>query len=80
MKKKVFEDEISRNLEIYMDEMLINSTNQFNHLIELKEIFLVLKQNNIRINLNKSIFNVMTRKFLGFILKERGIKVNATKC
>ena len=44
----------------------------------LEENFIVMKNNNVNINLTKYAFKVLTSEFLGFMVIERGIKVNTT--
>ena len=60
--------------------MLIESKNLDDHLADLKENFIVMKNNKVKINLAKCAFRVIVRKFLGFMLTKRGIEVNPAKC
>ena len=53
---------------MYIDDMLIKSMSLKDHLVDLEENFMVMKQNKVRINLVKCIFGVTARKFLGFML------------
>ena len=80
MINKVFKDQISRNLEVYVDDMLIKSRNLEDHLADLEENFNVMRANRIRINPTKCTFRVVIGQFLGFMLIEKGIEVNPTKC
>ena len=63
-----------------MDDMLIKSKTLEDHLINLEENFSVIKTNKVRINLAKCTFGVAVGKFLEFMLIERGIEMNPTKC
>ena len=56
MMNKVFKKQIGRNLEVYVDDMLIKSRSLDNHLVDLNENFLVMKHNKVRINLAKCAF------------------------
>ena len=80
MMNKVFKDHIKMNLEVYVDDMLIKSRSLDDHLTTLEEYFMVMQNNKVRINLATYAFGVTIRKFLGFMLIERGIKVNPAKC
>ena len=80
MMNKVFKDQIGRNLKVYIDDMLIKSRSLDDHLVDLEENFIVMKNNKVRINLVKCAFKVINKKFLGFMLTKRGIKINPTKC
>ena len=68
------------NLKMYVDDMLIKLISLEDHLANLGENFLVMKHNKVIINLLKYAFRVLARKFLVFMLIERGIKVNLIKC
>ena len=80
MMNKVFKNQIGRNLEVYMDDMLKKSKTLEDHLVNLKENFGVMKANKVRINPMKCTFGVAVGKFLGFMLIKRGIEVNPIKC
>lgn len=40
---KVFKDQIDRNIEVYVDDMLIKSIQEANHIGDLKEAFSTLR-------------------------------------
>ncbi|XP_025640747.1 uncharacterized protein [Arachis hypogaea] len=77
---KVFQKQISRNMEVYVDDMVVNSNTEEEHLNDLKEVFDQLKKYNMRLNPEKCAFGVQGGKFLGFMLTNRGIKSNPEKC
>lgn len=51
----------------------------YSYLIDLAEIFQILKKFNMYLNLTKCAFRVNSRKFLGFIVYQRGIDTNSKK-
>ena len=59
--------------------MLVKSVREEDHLNDLKETFNTLRSYNMKLNPNKCAFEVMTGKFLGFMVSQRGIKVNPDK-
>ena len=67
-------------MEVYVNDMLNKSRSLEDHLMDLEENFIVMNNNNFRINSAKCVFEVMVRKFLGFMLIEKGIEVNLAKC
>nr|KYP60058.1 Transposon Ty3-I Gag-Pol polyprotein [Cajanus cajan] len=77
---KVFQGQIGRNIEIYVDDMVVKSNSVADHLADLAEIFGELRKNNMRLNLEKCTFGVKGGKFLGFMLSARGIEANRDKC
>ncbi|GKV29470.1 hypothetical protein SLEP1_g38397 [Rubroshorea leprosula] len=75
----VFRAQIDRNLEVYVDDIVVKSLKTEDHLTDLKETFNNLRQNRMQLNLAKCIFGVESRKFLGFMVSRRGIEVNPKK-
>ena len=66
-------------MEIYIDDILAKSTTVELHIVHLVEAFLILKEYNMKLNLTKCAFGVSARKFLDFIVNNRGIKANPNK-
>ena len=76
---KMFAHQIGRNIQVYVDNMLVKSRREDDHLNDLKETFDTLCSYNIKLNLSKCAFGVTARKFLGFIVSQRGIEINPNK-
>ena len=66
-------------MQVYIDDMLVKSLREDKHLSNLHETFDTLRMHNMRLNSNKCVFGVTTGKFLGFMVSQRGIKVNPEK-
>lgn len=79
MMNKVFKDQIGRNMKVYVDDMIIKSTEVEDHLVDLRECFRNLQRHNMRLNLTKRSFGLRSRKFLGYMVSRRGIEVNPEK-
>ncbi|XP_072073849.1 uncharacterized protein [Arachis hypogaea] len=77
---KVFQQQIGRNIEVYVDDMVAKTPAQGSHCDDLVEVFNQLRAYNMRLNPDKCAFGVQGGKFLGFILTSRGIKANPEKC
>ena len=75
----MFRPQIGRNVEVYVDDMLVKSQNEEIHLDDLQETFDTLWQYNIKLNPSKCAFGVSSGKFLGFMVSHRGIKANPDK-
>ncbi|GKV49730.1 hypothetical protein SLEP1_g56466 [Rubroshorea leprosula] len=75
----VFRAQISRNLEVYVDDIVVKSLKAKDHLADLEETFNNLKKNIMRLNPAKCIFGVESGKFLGFMVSRKGIEVNPEK-
>ena len=76
---KMFGQQIGRNIEVYMDDMLVKSKEELTHLDNLKETFATLKKYQMRLNSSKCVFGVASGKFLGFMVPQRGIEANQEK-
>ena len=64
----MFAHQIGRNVQVYVDDMLVKSRREDNHLDDLKETFDTFRSYNMKLNLSKCAFGVMTGKFLGFMV------------
>ena len=76
---KIFSHQIRRNVQVYVDDMLVKSQLENDHLDDLKETFDTFRSYNMKLNPSKCIFGVTAGKFLGFMVSQRGIKVNPDK-
>ena len=57
-----------RNMEVYVDDMLVKSKEELEHLDDLRETFATLKQYQMKLNPSKCVFGVASGKFLGFMV------------
>ena len=64
---------------MYIDDMLVKSLLENDHLDDLKEAFNTLRLYNMKLNPNKCAFGVTIGKFLGFMVSQRGIEVKLKK-
>ncbi|XP_030964682.1 uncharacterized protein LOC115985938 [Quercus lobata] len=76
---RMFSQQIGRNMEVYVDDMLVKSKEELAHLDDLKETFTTLKAHQMRLNPSKCVFGVASGKFLGFMVSQRGIEANPEK-
>ena len=76
---KMFSKQIGRNMEVYVDDMLIKSKEELAHLDDLKETFTTLKQYQMKLHPAKCVFGVASGKFLCFMVSQRGIEANLEK-
>ncbi|GKV02694.1 hypothetical protein SLEP1_g15092 [Rubroshorea leprosula] len=60
----VFRAQIGKNLEVYVDDIVVKSLKAENHLADLDETFNNLRKNQMRLNPAKCIFGVESGKFL----------------
>ena len=76
---KMFAQQIGRNIQVYIDDMLVKSQRKEDHLDNLRETFNTFRSYNMRLNLGKCAFRVTVGKFLGFMVSQRGIEANPDK-
>ncbi|KAL0457776.1 UNVERIFIED_CONTAM: hypothetical protein Slati_0404800 [Sesamum latifolium] len=71
--------EEGRNVEVYVDDMLVKSKKAADHVKDLEETFSVLRKYKLKLNQAKCAFGVPGDRFLGFMVTQRGIKANPLK-
>jgi hypothetical protein len=76
---RMFHDQIGKNVEVYIDDMLVKSKEEDDHLKDLEETFNTLRKYQIKLNPDKCAFGVSSGKFLGFMVSQRGIEANSDK-
>jgi len=80
MMERILQLMLGRNVEAYVDGMIVTSANEVGHAEDLKELFDTINKYKLRLNPEKCAFGVKAGKFLGFMLTERGIEANPDKC
>ncbi|PKI77624.1 hypothetical protein CRG98_001962, partial [Punica granatum] len=75
----LFHDMMHKEVEIYVDDMIAKSKEGEDHLFNLKRLFDRLKEYKLRLNSAKCTFGARSGKLLGFVVSERGIKVDLDK-
>ena len=73
---KMFEAQMGKNIEVYIDDMVVKSKIVSKHIGDLTNIFKILRGHKLRLNASKCSFRVGSRKFLGYMVTHRGIEVN----
>ena len=72
----MFEPRLGKNIEVYIDDMVVKSKEVPNHMEDLRNIFETLREHKLRLNASKCSFGVGSGKFLGYMVTHRGIEVN----
>jgi ribonuclease HI len=72
-------EQIGRNIEVYVDDIVIKTTKADSLLDDLRETFANLDRYNIKLNPKKCSFGVPTSQLLGYLISERGIEGNPEK-
>ena len=76
MMTKMFKSQLGKNIEIYIDDMVVKSKVESKHVNDLGNIFRILRRHKLRVNASKCSFGVGSGKFLGYMVTHHGIEVN----
>jgi hypothetical protein len=68
-----FKRQLNKNVEAYVDDMVVNTRNSSTLIDDLEETFASLREYRWKLNPNKCVFGVPSGKLLGFIISQRGI-------
>lgn len=69
----VFFHQIEKNLEVYVDDMIVKIVKYHSHAVDLEDVLQSVKKHNMRLNPANFSFKVQAGMFLGFILTKRSI-------
>ncbi|GJT41769.1 reverse transcriptase domain-containing protein [Tanacetum coccineum] len=74
---QTFSNQLGRNIEIYVDDMVIKSRNECCFISDIQETFETLRITNMKLNPKKCTFRAESR--LGYMITNEGIKANPEK-
>ncbi|XP_058208269.1 uncharacterized protein LOC131321289 [Rhododendron vialii] len=63
--------QIGHTVEAYIDDLIVKSKKESNHLQDLAEVFEILKLHKLHLNPEKCAFGVSAGKFLGYLVTQR---------
>jgi hypothetical protein len=72
-------DQLHRNVEAYVDDVVTKTRNPGGLIADLEETFSSLRRFWWKLNPTKCIFRVPSGKLLGFIVSNQGIRANPVK-
>ncbi|XP_075507440.1 uncharacterized protein LOC142544265 [Primulina tabacum] len=75
----VFSKQVGRNVEVYVDDIMVKSRDSTQLIPDLVETFSTLGSYGLKLNPQKCIFGVRSEKFFGYMVTERGIEANPEK-
>ncbi|GAA0165362.1 hypothetical protein LIER_20790 [Lithospermum erythrorhizon] len=73
--QKIFDDLLQKNVECYVDDLVVKSKTRSGHINDLRVTFERVRRYQLKMNPLKCAFGVSSRKFLGFIVRRRGIEI-----
>ena len=76
MMTRMFEPQLDKNIEVYIDDMVVKSKVVSEYMRDLKVIFDILRKHKLRLNASKCSFSVGFGKVLGYMVTHKGIEVS----
>ena len=72
----MFESQLGKNIKVYIDDMVVKSKLESEHVNDLGNIFEILRKHKLHLNASKCSFGVGSGKFLGYMITHHEIEVN----
>ena len=76
MMTRMFELQMGKSIEVYIDDMVVKSKLVSDHVKDLGDVFETLRKYRLRLNASKCSFGMGSGKFLGYMMTHRGIEVS----
>ena len=75
----LFHDMMHKEIEVYVDDMIVKSQRKDDHMINLKKLFERLRKFQLKLNSTKCTFGATSEKLLGFVVSKKGIEIDPDK-
>ena len=79
MVKAILSPQLQKNIIAYVDDIVLMSKNEGDHIAKLKETFANLREAGLKLNLEKCVFGISRGKMLEYIIGPKGIRANLDK-
>jgi hypothetical protein len=79
MTEEVFKPHIGRNIQAYVDDLIVKSGDRAIHVSDLAETFANMRRAGLKLNLEKCVFGVTEGKILGCVISAKRIEANPDK-
>ena len=76
MMTKMFEPQLGKNIEVYIEDIVVKSKVVSEHVGDLGNIFEILRKHKLCLNTSKCSFGVGLGKFLSYMVSHWGIEVS----
>ncbi|XP_013601258.1 PREDICTED: uncharacterized protein LOC106308666 [Brassica oleracea var. oleracea] len=73
---RIFSEQLSKTMEVYINDMLVKSLDEHDHVSHLEKCFARLNTHNMKLNPAKCRFAVASGEFLGYLVTCHGIEAN----
>ena len=75
----IFHDQMHKTMDAYVDDILVKSKEEEDHINALSQVFKRLILYKLRLNPQKCVFGVESGKLLGFLVSKKGIEMDLAK-
>jgi hypothetical protein len=79
MMKLILGSQLGRNASAYVDDIVIMSEKETDHIANLTETFDNMRRNGLKLNPEKCIFSICKGQLLGYMVSKQGIQANPQK-
>lgn len=73
---QIFNDFIGRTMEVYIDDIVVKLIAFDQHLLDLEQALKRMRLHGLKMNHEKCAFGITVGHFLGFLVHNKGIRVN----
>ena len=73
---RMFEPQLGKNIEVYINDIVVKSKVVSKHVGDLRVIFGILRKHKLCLNASKCSFGVGSNKFLAYMVTYMGIEVS----
>ena len=74
--QRMMKPQLGRNIEVYIDDMVVKSKMVSKYVEDLTSIFGILRKHKLRLNALNCSFGVSSENFFGYMVTHKGIEVN----
>ena len=75
----LFHDMMHKEIEVYVDNMILKSQGEDDHVVYLRKFFERLRKFQLKLNPAKCTFGATFGKLLGFVVSKKGIEIDPDK-
>jgi hypothetical protein len=79
MTRVVFKPQIGRNIQAYVDDLVVKSNDRASHVNDLAETFANMRRAGLKLNPEKCVFGVTKGQILGCLISAKRIEANPDK-
>jgi hypothetical protein len=76
MTRTVFKPQIDKNIQAYVDDLIVKSSSRASHVSDLAETFANMRRVGLKLNPEKCVFGVTKGKILGCLISAKRIEAN----